>query len=189
MKIMLCNDDGINAEGINVLHNQLIKEHEVCVIAPEKEMSGAGSSITTKRPLFPIKIKENFIAINGTPVDCVHLGLNQLCPFEPDLLLSGINYGANMAEDLLYSGTVGAAMEGREFSIPSIAISAAAFIQPGSEGKSGSRNPTYLAKNPAGTIPCIEEPGSGFVSHRGDFQIRPGWSIFGLGPATEGEEQ
>ena len=136
MKIMLCNDDGIHAEGINVLHEQLIKEHEVFVIAPEKEMSGAGSSITTKRPLFPIKIKENFIAINGTPVDCVHLGLNQLCPFEPDLLLSGINYGANMAEDLLYSGTVGAAMEGREFSIPSIAISAAAFLQPGSEGKS-----------------------------------------------------
>ena len=141
MKIMLCNDDGIHAEGINVLHEQLIKEHEVFVIAPEKEMSGAGSSITTKRPLFPIKIKENFIAINGTPVDCVHLGLNQLCPFEPDLLLSGINFGANMAEDLLYSGTVGAAMEGREFSIPSIAISAAAFLQPGSEGKS---QPNFL---------------------------------------------
>ena len=63
MKIMLCNDDGIHAEGINVLHEQLIKEHEVFVIAPEKEMSGAGSSITTKRPLFPIKIKENFIQI------------------------------------------------------------------------------------------------------------------------------
>ena len=133
---MLCNDDGIHAEGINVLHDLLVKKHEVFVIAPKDEKSGAGSSITTKNPLIPIKIKENFIAINGTPVDCVHLGLHQLCPFTPDILLSGINFGANMAEDLVYSGTVGAAMEGREFSIPSIAISAAAFIQPGSEGKS-----------------------------------------------------
>ena len=138
---MLCNDDGIHAEGINVLHSLLVKQHEVFVIAPEEEKSGAGSSITTKKPLIPNQIKENFIAINGTPVDCVHLGLHQLCPFKPDLLLSGINLGANMAEDLLYSGTVGAAMEGREFSIPSIAISAAAFIQPSSQGKS---QPNYL---------------------------------------------
>ena len=138
---MLCNDDGIHAEGINVLHSLLVKQHEVFVIAPEEEKSGAGSSITTKRPLIPNQIKENFIAINGTPVDCVHLGLNQICPFKPDLLLSGINLGANMAEDLLYSGTVGAAMEGREFSIPSIAISAAAFIQPSSQGKS---QPNFL---------------------------------------------
>ena len=71
----------------------------------------------------------------------MHLGLHQLCPFKPDVLLSGINFGANMAEDLLYSGTVGAAMEGREFSIPSIAISAAAFIQPSSQGKS---QPNFL---------------------------------------------
>ena len=138
---MLCNDDGIHAEGINVLHSLLVKQHEVFVIAPEEEKSGAGSSITTKKPLIPNQIKENFIAINGTPVDCVHLGLNQLCPFKPDVLLSGINFGANMAEDLLYSGTVGAAMEGREFSIPSIAISAAAFIQPSSQGKS---QPNFL---------------------------------------------
>ena len=132
---MLCNDDGIHAEGINVLHSLLVKQHEVFVIAPEEEKSGAGSSITTKKPLIPNQIKENFIAINGTPVDCVHLGLHQLCPFKPDVLLSGINLGANMAEDLLYSGTVGAAMEGRELSIPSMAISAAAFQQPGSNKK------------------------------------------------------
>ena len=141
MKILLSNDDGIHAEGINVLHDLLVKEHEIFVVAPKEENSGAGSSITTKRPLLPNKIKENFIAIDGTPVDCVHLGLHQLCPFKPDILLSGINFGANMAEDLLYSGTVGAAMEGREFSIPSIAISAAAYIQPSSEGKS---QPNFL---------------------------------------------
>ena len=135
MKIMLSNDDGIKAEGLNTLYESLKDIADVFVIAPAKEMSGAGSSITTRRPLKIEEIRNNFIAVNGTPVDCVHLGLHQLCPFKPDILLSGINFGANMAEDLLYSGTVGAAMEGRELSIPSMAISAAAFQQPGSNKK------------------------------------------------------
>ena len=142
MKILLTNDDGIEAEGINVLYQSLKENHEIFVIAPKEEMSGAGSSITTKRPLSPKKIKENYIAVDGTPVDCVHLGLHELCPFRPDLLISGINYGANMAEDLVYSGTVGAAMEAREFSIPSIAVSASAFRQPGSKNK---QNPNFLS--------------------------------------------
>ena len=135
MKIMLTNDDGIESEGINTLYKSLEDIAEIFVIAPEKEMSGKSSSITTKRPLKPREIKDNFIAVNGTPVDCVYLGLHQLCPFKPDILLSGINFGANMAEDLLYSGTVGAAMEGRDLSIPSIAVSAAAYKQPGSPRK------------------------------------------------------
>ena len=135
MKIMLSNDDGIEAEGLNTLYEGLKDIADIFVIAPQKEMSGSGSSITTKRPLKTEEIRKNFIAVNGTPVDCVHLGLHQLCPFKPDILLSGINFGANMAEDLLYSGTVGAAMEGRELSIPSMAISAAAFQQPGSNKK------------------------------------------------------
>ena len=135
MNIMLSNDDGIESEGLNILYESIIDIAEVFVIAPEKEMSGTGSSITTRRPLKTKKIRNNFIAVNGTPVDCVHLGLHKLCPFKPDILLSGINFGANMAEDLLYSGTVGAAMEGRELSIPSIAVSAAAFQQPGSPKK------------------------------------------------------
>ena len=135
MKIMLTNDDGIESEGLNILYESLIDIAEVYVIAPEKEMSGTGSSITTKRPLKSRKLRNNFIAVNGTPVDCVHLGLHQLCPYKPDILLSGINFGANMAEDLVYSGTVGAAMEGREFSVRSMAVSAAAFKQPGSPKK------------------------------------------------------
>tara|TARA_Y100000590_G_scaffold77704_2_gene86142 strand:+ start:6036 stop:6806 length:771 start_codon:yes stop_codon:yes gene_type:complete len=135
MKILLSNDDGIDAEGINQLYSELKNQYEVFVVAPEKEMSGAGSSITTKRPLKTSSIKKNFVSVNGTPADCVHLALHEICPFKPDLLLSGINYGANMAEDLLYSGTVGAALEGREFGMPSIAISAAAFNQPGAEGR------------------------------------------------------
>ena len=114
MKIMLSNDDGIEAEGLNTLYERLKDIADIFVIAPQKEMSGSGSSITTKRPLKTEEIRKIFIAVNGTPVDCVHLGLHQLCPFKPDILLSGINFGANMAEDLLYSDTVGAAMEGRE---------------------------------------------------------------------------
>ena len=135
MKILLSNDDGIYAEGINTLYSFLKKEHEVFVIAPDQERSGAGSSITTKRPIKIKEIKETFFSVTGTPGDCVHLGIHEICPFKPDLLISGINYGANMAEDLLYSGTVGAAMEGREMSIPSMAVSAAAFMQPGSSKK------------------------------------------------------
>ena len=135
MKIMLVNDDGIQAEGINTLYDQLKEVYEVFVIAPEEEMSGSGSSISTRKPLEVKEVRNNFVSVNGTPVDCVHLGLHELCPFKPDLLLSGINFGANMAEDLLYSGTVGAAMEGRDLSIPSIAVSAAAFTQPGSFNK------------------------------------------------------
>ncbi len=142
MKILLTNDDGIDAEGIKVLYKCLKENNEIFVIAPEKEMSGAGSSITTKRPLSPKKIKENFIAVDGTPVDCVHLGLHELCPFRPDFLISGVNYGANMAEDLVYSGTVGAALEAREFSIPSMAVSASAFMQPGSENR---KDPNFLS--------------------------------------------
>ena len=90
MKIMLSNDDGIKAEGLNILYESLGEVAEIFVIAPDKEMSGTGSSITTKRPLKPTEIKKNFVAVNGTPVDCVHLGLHQLCPFKPDLLISGI---------------------------------------------------------------------------------------------------
>ena len=140
MKIMLSNDDGIKAEGLNILYESLGEVAEIFVIAPDKEMSGAGSSITTKRPLKPTEIKKNFVAVNGTPVDCVHLGLHQLCPFKPDLLISGINFGANMAEDLLYSGTVGAAMEGRDLSIPSIAVSAAVFTMETLHGASFEKN-------------------------------------------------
>ena len=142
MKIMLVNDDGIQAEGINTLYDHLKEVSEVFVIAPEEEMSGSGSSISTRKPLEVKEIRSNFVAVNGTPVDCVHLGLHELCPFKPDLLLSGINFGANMAEDLLYSGTVGAAMEGRDLLIPSIAVSAAAFTQPGSFSK---KEPNFLA--------------------------------------------
>jgi len=132
LKILLSNDDGVDAPGIASLYNNLVDIAELFVVAPAINQSGAGCSITTNRPLKVKKFKENFISVNGKPSDCVHLGVHELSPWKPDLIISGINLGANMAEDLLYSGTVGAALEGMSMDIPSIAVSAAAFEQPGS---------------------------------------------------------
>ena len=139
MKILISNDDGYEAPGIIALFNSLKDIAEIFVIAPAENMSGAGSSLTANQPI-QISEKENgFYAVSGTPVDCVFLGLRELCPFKPDMVVSGINKGANMAEDLRYSGTVGAAFEGEELDLPSIAVSAA--ILKGGEGP--EQEPNY----------------------------------------------
>ena len=133
MKILLSNDDGFNAPGLEVLYEKLKKDFEIFVVAPEENNSGAGCSITTNSPM---KVKEHdngFLSVNGKPADCVYLGIHELAPWKPDIVISGINLGANMGEDLLYSGTVGAALEAKGLKYPSIAISAAAFHQPGSK--------------------------------------------------------
>ena len=135
LKILISNDDGVDAPGLNCLYEHLKEIAEVFVVAPETNQSGAGSSITTNRPMKVKEVKQNFKSLNGRPADCVHLGIHELCPWKPDLVISGINLGANMGEDLLYSGTVGAALEASELLLPSIAISSAAFGQPGSKGE------------------------------------------------------
>ena len=124
MNIFLTNDDGINADGLLELKKELEKEHDVYVIAPLKEQSGSSHSLTMNMPLRVYEYGKNFYAVDGTPTDCVMLGLNKV--FEGinfDLLISGINYGANLGDDLTYSGTVAGAMEGCLMGIPSIAIS------------------------------------------------------------------
>ena len=133
MKILLSNDDGYDAPGLEVLFDKLKDFAELCVVAPEENNSGAGCSITTNKPMYVTKQKNGFFSVSGRPADCVYLGINELAPWKPDIVISGINLGANMGEDLLYSGTVGAALEARGLDYPSIAISAAAFHQPGSE--------------------------------------------------------
>jgi len=145
LKILISNDDGVEAAGLEILFNYIKEIAEVFVIAPSENKSGAGSSISTRRGLLAKKNKKGFFYINGTPVDCVHLGLNGLCPFKPDLVLAGINYGANLAEDLVYSGTVAAAFEGRNLPLPCIAISAAAFNQPGTANSGKKPNFTSAA--------------------------------------------
>lgn len=123
MKILLCNDDGFQAPGIVALHDALKSIGEVEVIAPEHNNSAKSNSLTLYSPLYVHQAANGFRYVNGTPADCVHIALTGLLSYRPDLVVSGINNGANMGDDTIYSGTVGAAMEGYLFGIPSIAFS------------------------------------------------------------------
>ncbi len=123
MRILISNDDGVMAPGIAALHGALADYAECLVIAPSEDKSGASSSLTLDRPLHPVTLPNGFVALNGTPTDCVHLGLNALLDPLPDMVVSGINLGANLGDDVLYSGTVAAALEGRFLSKPAFAFS------------------------------------------------------------------
>ena len=123
MKILLSNDDGYFAPGLNILAEYLAKIAEITVVAPERNRSGASNSLTLDRPLSVKKASNGFFYVNGTPTDCVHIALTGLMDSMPDMVISGINDGANMGDDTIYSGTVAAAMEGFLLDIPSIAIS------------------------------------------------------------------
>lgn len=125
MNILIANDDGVFAPGIQALAQALKPLGRVVVVAPESERSGFSSALTLDRPLRPIQISEDVWAVNGTPADCVYLSMNGLFDFEFDLVVSGINSGANLGDDVLYSGTVGAAFEGRLMKQPAIAVSLA----------------------------------------------------------------
>jgi 5'-nucleotidase len=127
--ILISNDDGILAPGLLALQLQLsqIKDIQTMVVAPERNHSGASNSLTLEQPLRIQHLDNGFISVNGTPTDCVHLALNELCPSPPKLVVSGINAGANMGDDVLYSGTVAAAMEGRFLGLPAIAVSLNGF--------------------------------------------------------------
>jgi len=125
MKILLCNDDGYQAAGINALYEALLglPEVEVEVVAPEQNNSAKSNALTLHAPLYVHRANNGFRYVNGTPADCVHIALTGLLDYRPDLVVSGINNGANMGDDTIYSGTVGAAMEGYLFGIPAIAFS------------------------------------------------------------------
>lgn len=125
-RILITNDDGIHAPGLSVLEeiaNQLAEE--VWVVAPETDQSGLAHSLTMNEPLRLRKIEKHRFALSGTPTDCVIMGVNELMEERPDLVLSGINSGQNIADDVTYSGTVAGAMEGTLLGIPSIAVSQA----------------------------------------------------------------
>ena len=123
MRILVSNDDGYLATGINVLADSLAEIAEVVVVAPDRNRSAASNSLTLNNPLRVTKVGENRFAVNGTPSDCVHLALEGFLEVEPDLVVSGINHGANLGDDVIYSGTVAAATEGRFLGLPTIAIS------------------------------------------------------------------
>jgi len=123
MKILLSNDDGYFAPGLAALAQALAPLAEITVVAPERNRSGASNSLTLDRPLTVRKAGNGFYYVNGTPTDCVHLAVTGLLQELPDMVISGINDGANMGDDTIYSGTVAAAMEGYLLDIPSIAVS------------------------------------------------------------------
>ncbi len=123
MRILVSNDDGIHAPGIRCLAAQLRSVAEVSVVAPDRDRSGASNSLTLVHPLRAQVLENGYIGVDGTPTDCVHLAITGLLEHEPDLVISGINAGGNMGDDVLYSGTVAAAMEGRFLGLPAIAVS------------------------------------------------------------------
>ena len=123
MSILITNDDGIHAHGLAVLAEVCRGFDEVFVVAPDREQSGAGRSVTLSRPLRPVKRGDREYQVDGTPTDCVLLALGKLLPERPKLIFSGINNGPNLGEDVLYSGTVAGAMEGLAHGIPGVAFS------------------------------------------------------------------
>ncbi|MCU7797887.1 MAG: 5'/3'-nucleotidase SurE [Candidatus Thiodiazotropha sp. (ex Semelilucina semeliformis)] len=123
MKILLSNDDGYQAPGLLALANALSTIADIVVVAPDQDRSGASNSLTLVNPLRARTMENGFIRVDGTPTDCVHLAITGLLDEDPDLVVSGINAGPNMGDDVLYSGTVAAATEGRFLGLPAIAIS------------------------------------------------------------------
>jgi 5'-nucleotidase len=123
VKILVSNDDGYFAPGIELLAEALRQMGEVTVVAPERDRSGASNSLTLDRPLTVRRAPNGYFSVNGTPTDCVHIAVTGLLGFTPDLVVSGINLGANMGDDTIYSGTVAAAAEGYLLGIPSMALS------------------------------------------------------------------
>jgi 5'-nucleotidase len=121
--ILITNDDGIHSPGILALQQALTEVGQTIVIAPDRDNSAVSHSLTMNRPLKIHKLKDNFYTVDGTPTDCVAVGLKKLLMVQPDLLVSGINAGANLGDDISYSGTVSAAIEGTMYGIPSMALS------------------------------------------------------------------
>lgn len=126
MHILLSNDDGYMAQGLQTLAGALKKYAEISVVAPDKNRSAASNSLTLELPLRAQMSENGFIRVDGTPTDCVHLAVTGLLENEPDMVIAGINHGSNLGDDVLYSGTVAAATEGRFLGLPAMAISLAA---------------------------------------------------------------
>ncbi len=123
MQILVSNDDGVHAPGIKCLAQSLADLGTIHVVAPDRDRSAASHSLTLEQPLRVLELDNGFVQINGTPTDCVHLAITGWLQQRPDMVVSGINAGANLGDDVLYSGTVAAAIEGRSLGYPTVAIS------------------------------------------------------------------
>ncbi|MBS9402879.1 5'/3'-nucleotidase SurE [Halomonas sp. TRM85114] len=122
-RLLLSNDDGVHAPGLLALYEALMPHAKLRVVAPDRDKSGASNSLTLSRPLALSALDNGFYSVDGTPADCVYLGVNGVWDEKPDLVISGINHGGNLGDDVLYSGTVAAAMEGRNLGMAAIAMS------------------------------------------------------------------
>lgn len=125
MKILISNDDGVHAPGLKCLADALSKLADITVVAPDRNRSGVSNSLTLEHPLRVVTAVNGYYSVNGTPTDCVHIAITGLLKELPDMVVSGINEGSNLSDDVLYSGTVAAATEGRFLGLPAIAISLA----------------------------------------------------------------
>lgn len=123
MRILLSNDDGVFAKGLACMHKHLSEYFDVTVIAPDRNCSGMSNALSLHQPLRIQKAENGFYSVNGTPSDCVQLGVNSGMFEEPDIVVSGINHGPNLGDDTIYSGTVAAALEGRHLGLPAVAVS------------------------------------------------------------------
>ncbi len=164
MRVLVSNDDGVEAQGIRVLAEHLGELGEVTVVAPDRDRSGASNSLTLNAPLRVTKLGERRYRVAGTPTDCVHLALAGLLDHEPDIVVSGINNSANLGDDVIYSGTVSAAMEGRFLGLPAIAISLVSIDRAAQHFDSAARAVLMLTKRllvdplPADTILNVNVP-------------------------------
>jgi len=149
MQILISNDDGFQAPGIIHLSEMLAQLADITVVAPETNRSGASNSLTLEYPLRARSHANGFISVDGTPTDCVHLAITGLLDQDPDMVVSGINAGANLGDDVLYSGTVAAATEGRFLGLPAIAVSMASYNPQHYE--TGARVALELVKHLAGS--------------------------------------
>jgi 5'-nucleotidase len=210
VKILLSNDDGYRAEGIRHLAGALRGLADLTIVAPERNRSGAGHSLTLDVPLRVYEVEKGIFYVNGTPTDCVHLAITGLFDYELDMVVSGINDGANLGDDVLYSGTVAAAIEGRFLGLPTIAVSLC--TEAGSPrhfdtaGQVARELVAHLLKSPlhASTILNVNVPDRPYdqlkginstrlgYRHRSEPAIRAqdprGRTIYWVGPAGPGQD-
>lgn len=164
MRVLVSNDDGVDAKGIRVLAERLGAVGQVTVVAPDRDRSGASNSLTLDAPLRVLSMDNGYYRVAGTPTDCVHLALAGLLEEEPDIVVSGINNSANLGDDVIYSGTVSAAMEGRFLGLPAIAVSLVSRDHQGEHYESAAKAVLLLMERllvdplPADTILNVNVP-------------------------------
>jgi 5'-nucleotidase len=184
MHILLSNDDGVYATGLNILASALAEIAKVDIVAPDRNRSGVSNSLTLNAPIRTRNLANNIISVEGTPTDCVHLAITGLLTRQPDMVVSGINEGANLGDDTLYSGTVAAAIEGRFLGLPAIAVSLAGthYQYYNTAAVVVSRLVKHLIKNklPSKTILNVNVPDVPFEELRG-------WEVTRLGKRHQAE--